>query len=348
MTTAVQETLTGAETPAESAIVGDEQPVHYARCSECPAAVRYRGTASGGGMFWLEKIGVDDETHFGISDASLPLCPFGHGEMALADESIPAHEAITDAADRLNEATQAALPGVFPAFNYEGAYLELEGQAERVARLKETAKEDAETARESKKAWEKAAELLTTMALEFERRRREKSSPVEPEPPAEQGTLVPCLFEQKNPQVPCPLCDGSTLSLDPAEIKPHDSEGHVEQAEQMLARRAAADLMEALEDAGLIIDGALIATWSEDQRQQVETWLLTRSDIRPPVLGTGHLVAEVEEGASVQACHECGAVLLQLTEGDEPYKPGTLVGTDCEGAGQSYPKREKKAKKGAR
>lgn len=327
----------------DASLVNAEKPIHVATC-HCGATVTYQPTSSGNGFMILGRSGVDAEANFGVGPNGIPVCPVdGHGEMTLADEQMPAHEAITEAAEMLKDAEQASLPGVFPAFNFQGAYLELEQQALQVDRLAREHKEDAETARDSKKRWEKAADLFTKMAVEFNRRRREKAEPIaEPEPENAGGALVECLFAERHFGAPCPLCDGSTLGLEPSEIMPRDSESHVEQAVQMLDTRDANDLTEELEEAGIVIQGRIVKTWSKDQREQVRAWLLTRSDLRPPVLGTGHIAAEVEAGAQVQACKECGAVLLQINDGDEPYQPGILVGTDCDGAGQAYPKTSRK------
>lgn len=347
MTTSVETCEAVPETPA-AIVAGGEQPEHFAKCGECPAAVRYRQTASGGGMFWLEKIGVDQETNFGIGDNGLPLCPFGHGEMVLADESLPAHEAITEASDRLSHAQQASLPGIIPAFNYKDVYMELEEQALRVDDAKRQYDDDKAVAAESKKAWEKAAELYTKMALEFRRRRQEKAAgPAEPEPEAE-GRLLPCLFEQRNPQVPCPLCAAGTHDT------PRDSEGHVDAAEKQIATNKAQALAEELEVVGqIVVFARVVAGWTDEQRAEVSAWLSQPFDDegrlphpRPSVLGTSHVAAAVEDGAGVQFCRECGGGLVDLDNGDTaPYAIGTLVGIDCPGAGQSYPKRGGKKKK---
>lgn len=316
-----------------------EQQTHVARCEECPGDMTFRPTSSGNGFMILAINGFDSEATFSVGDNGRPVCPNGHGEMALADEQLPsAHDAITEAAQRLQGAKQASLPGVFPAFNYQGAYLELEAQAERVARLKETAKEDAETARESKKAWEKAAELLTTMALQFEQRRREKSEP----PTSEQsenagGSIVPCLFEQRHPQVPCPLCAGTSEMFDSSQIFGRDTESHVVQALAEIESQACNEVSERLEEiANMRVAQTIVRGWTEDERAAVVAWLDASENgaepqpPRPAALGTMHVAGKITEEGEDQTCTQCDQILIAGSDANY-YEEGTLVGTDCKG-----------------
>jgi hypothetical protein len=113
----------------------DDPPTHRAVCmvDRCAIDVTYRLTSSGGGFIVLSVTGTDLDTTFGMGTGGRPICPVdGHGEMTLADETIPAADAFAQVADKLKGAQQVALPGVFPAFNYAGAFNEIVEQAKRV------------------------------------------------------------------------------------------------------------------------------------------------------------------------------------------------------------------------
>lgn len=140
-------------------------PVHQGRCTGCDFAVRFRSLPSGAG-FTL----VGSEAALGIGEHGRPLCPNGHGELEIADDKIPAAEAIGQVADKLAAAEQQPLFEQ-PPFNTDGAYLELERLAVEADRLLRIWEDAARTAKESKGLYESAAKLQVAAALEFRRRR---------------------------------------------------------------------------------------------------------------------------------------------------------------------------------
>jgi len=286
------------------------------------------------------------------------MCPDGHGEMELADEQLPVGEAFAKVAEQLAEPEQVALPGVFPAFNYQGAYEECEAKAVEVAALRAQYEDDAETAKDSKKAWEKAADTLNKMLLEFRRRRREK---------AEKGgtsatdTIAdPCRFEQLNPGVPCPICtDAERLAA--STVLPA-SEEHGVEARDYLARLELQRTRAQLEAIDVFISLDELGALSLDLLSSVQDWALEATEHpdarkpfppgvgRPHVAPNGHISeAPLEEGGSAtnyQSCTTCGARISTLTEDNwKPYPMGALVGTDCQGpeVNHRYPDKKKKA-----
>jgi hypothetical protein len=137
---------------------------HLARCPVCDFTISYIPSESGNSYALVD---ADPELALGIGSNGRPICRNGeHGEMEIAD-------------DRQDEPAQQSLPGIIPPFNYEGAYLELEAKAVEVERLAKIYAEDAATAKESRKDWESAAKVFSTMALEFRRRRRAKVEQLE-------------------------------------------------------------------------------------------------------------------------------------------------------------------------
>lgn len=333
-------------------------PIHQARCMapECGVAVRYQPTVSGAG-FTLPDGG---EQVFGVGEQGRPVCPNGHGEMAIADDQLPnTAEAFALAQEKLaaaaGHAEQQRLPGVVMPFNFQGAYLELEDKAVEVDRLHADYKAIAEEARDAKKAWEKAAELHVKMAIECRRRRRAKEGEPsedlldasEREPAT---NLVRCKWEEQHPDESCPLCSEGTVP-----DCPRDSIGHVDEIEKLLETRTVMDVREALEDGGVFITESVARGWTAEQRAEVLVWatpLISMSDGErvealakcPPALGTGHHAADAADGAREQVCQVCGAVLIALEPGQmagvDTYTAGSIVGVDCPGKakadGQHY------------
>jgi hypothetical protein len=74
-----------------------ETQTHLARCADCDFSVRYQPSSSGAGFTLL-----DSDAALGIGDNGRPVCPEGHGEMELADDRLPAAEAIAHAAEQLD------------------------------------------------------------------------------------------------------------------------------------------------------------------------------------------------------------------------------------------------------
>jgi hypothetical protein len=337
-----------------------ERPIHEARCRECGGGVAYYLTESGNGIIVRDTRGYGMDQSFGISGNSIPICPIdGHGEMELSDEQLPAEEAFALAQEKLaaaaGHAQQPSLPGVVMPFNFQGAYLELEEKAVEVDRLHAEYKAAAEEAKDAKKAWDKAAELYTRMALELRRRRKAK----EGEPASdlldaserEQTNLVACLFEQRNQGQACPICRSDDLKPEAA----RDSEAHLEEVAEVLDVRSATEVSDALEFIDILVPILTIRGWDQEQRAAVLEWA-THGDSsqprpeRPKVLGTGHVASKPVDGEP-QACTQCDAVLTAVPEdGSDPnyYGEGLIVGVDCAGRaktdGQRYPKRGRRKK----
>lgn len=146
-------------TTVEAALALADTHTHLARCPVCDFRVSYIPSESGNSYALVD---ADPELALGIGSNGRPVCRNGeHGEMELAD-------------DQLAQPEQQSLPGIVQPFNYEGAYLELEAKAVEVEHLAAIHAEDASRAKGSRKNWESAAAVFSSMALEFRRRRRAK------------------------------------------------------------------------------------------------------------------------------------------------------------------------------
>jgi hypothetical protein len=275
--------------------------------------------------------------------------------MTLADEQLPVAEAFANAQAALQACeggpVQGDLPGILPAFNFKGCYLELEEKAAEVNRLHEDYLEKKEEATDAKKLWDKAAELYTKMALEFRRRRQAKGEPGPSVTDPVSRALV-CVWDKAHPDDACPLCAAASITERTvivralgAEILPGDAQAH---AEQVVAYRAwldVQDTVEALAEVIFDIPEETIAGWSGEERAAVRAWKRDNRLPMPVVLGRPHIAASVEDGAKVQTCATCGAVIKQLDDVKEAYWSGDLVRTDCAGAepdGHHYPERKPK------
>lgn len=335
----------------------DEPATHLAKCAECASAVRYRPLGAGFSL-------VDDDglTTFGVGPHGRPMCPNGHGEMAIADDQLkPAAEAFAEVSQRLHDAApvQAALPGVLPVFNFQGAYMELEEQALRVESLRKAHEDDAKTARESKKAWDSAELLYTNMAIEFRRRRCEKTSELPDVPePATGPRLVKCTWESAHPGERCPMCNHEVVDavldrLVGSTREATDAEAHIDEVDALLAGLDLEVIVDALQAIDTYIDSGEIASWSKEDRDAVLTWAETTLDkrdkddvtipARPAVLGKPHIPAAAVEG--IQRCSVCEEPLVRSSNPSDAYQLTDYVGTDCKGAhakGHRYPARGKK------
>lgn len=286
-------------------------------------------------------------------------------------ERKPAAEAFADAAALLDDEdiiaddenpVQGDLPGVFPVFNFQGAYEDLEAKAVEVDALERAAKDAAREARETKKTWQSAAEVFTKMALEYRRRRRAKDEPapdasnVEPDPRGD------CTWEAAHPGAVCPfraggLHDDATLArLAGTARAPHDAEAHVDEVDAFLAGLDIEQTGEALAQHVLtIVDTGEIAGWSAEDRAAARAWATaigtgtsTTANTRPTVLGRPHIPAPMLDG--VQRCSICDEPLVKSSNAADRYEVTDLVGTDCAGApkeGHRYPARRKRGKKAA-
>lgn len=322
------------------------EPTLRAQCQRCEAGISFHHTANGGGIVVVNRFGMDVEASIGIGPNGFPECPNGHGEMEVASEA----EQETDD----DGPTQPSLPGIAPPFNYQGAYLELEAQAVECDRLKAEATSDAEAARASKKAWEKAAELYTALALRLRQTRREKVAKGEAITDVDTSR---CAFEQHHPEQECPLCHplpGEDVSVTYSDAPP-DSVLHAERAATFLRDRLTSQIMGMLTDgAGMAVPAATISGWSEEDREAVRAWAEACCSNsgplpeRPKALGTMHVASAPIEG-SPQVCTQCDAVLIAADPDATFYDAGWLVGTDCPGkpkeASHHYPKKTKGGKK---
>lgn len=320
-----------------------EQVEHRARCVECGVTVSYVASVTGHGFALFG--GGDDS--YGVGPNGRPTCPNGHGEMEIADDAIPVADAI-DEVTKLQQAQQGDLPGIMPPFNYQGAYLELESKAVEVDELHHEYVNAAEEARDAKKLWDKAAELYTKMALEFQRRRQEKVSVGEP---VDALDCLRCTFEQAHPDETCPICGGiAESSLVEGDYAPRDASLHADQAAALLVSRDAEDLIESLEVAcEMSVPAVTVCGWTPEERAEVRAYVDaadTDADsrpARPTCLGTMHVAGHPADGA--QTCTQCDAPLIVWAEGGtEYYAVGWLVGTDCPGRAPEparYPKRSK-------
>lgn len=322
-------------------VTADAPPVHRAVCmvDGCTAAVTYRPTASGGGIFVLGRAGMDSDASIGMGPNGRPVCPVdGHGEMTLADETIPAADAFAQVTEKLDKPVQGDLPGILPQFNYQGCYLELEAKAAEVDALHDDYVRAKEEAADAKKAWDKAAELYTKMALEFRRRRQAKGDDNAPTTAA--PAAIKCVWDQAHQDDACPLCDMS-ISIEQraeivrilgAEILPVHANSH---ADQVVEYRTRVDVMataNALHEVVYDVHLATIAEWTPQQRAEVRAWAENETTFEdlPAVLGRPHIAGPAGEQA--QCCTECGVVLRTYDDIADALPAGARVRTNCTGA----------------
>lgn len=324
-----------AETVAGAAVNGSQ--IHLARCATCGNSVRFKPLASGFGFSLPDPV----DATYGVGPEGRPECPNGHGEMAIADDQMPADDAIDQVREQLAggpmEPLQGTLPGIVPAFNYQGAYLDLEQKAVEVDRLKSEWETDKEAAAASKKAWEKAAELYTKMALEFQRRRREK---------VDTGSAIAdldtsrCAWEQAHPDAHCPQCTDEK----------NQAPEHVAEIEAWLLGESVDSVVDALDSQAMWVKPEVIREWTQEQRDEIEAWAKAAVEgadpmpARPAVLGTMHVAGAVTDDEP-QTCTQCDLI---INSGIDNFPAGTLVGIDCKGKPKEahrYPK-PRKAKKG--
>jgi hypothetical protein len=174
-----------------------ELPEHLARCAECGFSVRFRALSAGAATGFIL---IGSEQSLGIGDNGRPMCPNGHGEMAIADDQIPAGDAITQVAEKIAEQQPLFEP---PPFNSENALSAIYAKRHEVADLEREAEDAADASRRAKKALDAGNESLGRLIEHFEssaaarrfeiERRREVaagnggSAPVESDNGAETG-----------------------------------------------------------------------------------------------------------------------------------------------------------------
>jgi hypothetical protein len=356
------------QTPTPAA-ESSELPVHRVVCMTkgCKSGALYRPMASGNGFLILERYGMDVETVIGIGPNGRPVCPIdGHGEMTLADEQLPAAEAIAQVAEKVErQKGQPKLPYPVPAFNFEGAFNTIIDKRHEVKADEEKWEELKERTKKAKDRLDEGNEQLGKMIDDYEERIRERRFEQERrQAQAEAGhpegtTLVRCVWEEQHPDDPCPLCaKGMSIGereaivrILGAEILPRDASGHIGQVGEYRNRLDVQRTVDWLDGLIFGIPASVVAAWSPEEKKAVRTWAHHGGDphqARPSVLGTPHVAAAVDPGAKVQTCATCGAVLKQLDDVTEAYRSGALVRTDCAGAepeGHRYPDATKKPRR---
>jgi hypothetical protein len=353
MTTAAVEEQPATEQPIE------ERPMHGAVCDECKHTVAFRMTASGGGFMVINHGYEDHEVSFGVGPNGGPMCPLGHGEMTVADDRLPASEAIGQVAD----AVAQRIPFANPAFNDENALEaifaknhEFEGFEKVYLDLKEKtkrAKDDMdECAVEQKKLIQHFEQAKAERQAENERRAAAVARGEDPDAPLEK-----CRFEQLHPGVPCPQCSDpirrAAMTVAPGSEE-HGVEAHrvlhdIECARTVAQLASVAIFVNLVElNAMSLEDLATVQAWAgdaADHPEERERWM---GDGLPKGLGRPHVAGEPVGEGQQQTCTACGG-FIGLEDGPV-FPAGALVGTNCEGkaksTGQRYPKRG--SKKGAR
>jgi hypothetical protein len=318
---------------------------HLARCADCDFSVRYQPLTSGAGFTLL-----DSDAALGIGDNGRPICPEGHGEMELADDRLPATEAIEQVADQL-DAEKQRLPFPLPAYNYAGVLASLVDKRHEVAQLEKRVEGRKEALKAAKDELDAANVQLGRMIDQFEQDeidRRQALARQEADSARGEAAprLVRCSWEVAHPDEDCPMCaDEKLRPLAP------DSMLHGEQVDRYLYVQESDVIRELVQAAGIRLPLDVVNAWSVEDRAAVKAWAEIENGIgdtpesheRPAILGTAHVAAdyttsEAVPGDTYQSCTECGARLLANKTGDgegesfEPYPAGTLVGVDCAGA----------------
>jgi hypothetical protein len=354
-----------------------ETQTHLARCADCDYAVRYQPSSSGAGFTLL-----DSDAALGIGDNGRPICPEGHGEMELADDRLPATEAIAQVAEDIQRGVMSAreardrddaekqrLPFPAPPFNYEGALHSIFEKRKGIAILEAKFNDADDRRKKAKTALDDGNEELGKLIDQLEQHeedrlheiaRREADAECAAAHP-EGANLVRCTWEQAHPDEDCPMCADEKLTIP---IAPNAAM-HVEQVDRYLYLQESDVIRELVQAAGIRLPLDVVNAWSVEDRAAVKVWAEIENGIgdtpesheRPAILGTAHVAegvttSEAAPGDTFQSCRECGARLLTVkTGGDpedaiekfEPYPAGTLVGVDCPGAGTArYPKRGRK------
>ena len=279
--------------------------IHLARCATCDFSVRYSPSSNGHGFVLL-----DSDRALGIGDDGRPICPNGHGEMGIADDRLPIEQAIGQVAEQLN-AHQPRLPGIVPAFNYAGAYLELETMSVEADRLHRIWEEDARQAKDSKTQWEEASKRRDKAALEFRRRRLDKGEAVN----------IPTDIDEPAAPDYAALWDAVNAAgqfLLPGTIEAWSDEERAE-----------------------------VLAWTADQKLDRPT-VLGKPHVAPSCY-VSETNDGGQTSVEFQLCTQCDERILTITDGVKPYDTGALVGTNCKGKPAKEPARQlpKRGKKKA-
>jgi hypothetical protein len=332
-----------------------ETTTHLARCADCDYSVRYQPLTSGAGFTLL-----DSDAALGIGDNGRPICPEGHGEMELADDRLPATEAIAHAAEQIRlDAEKQRLPFPIPAYNYQGVLASLVDKRHEVAQLEKRVEGRKEALKAAKDELDAANVQLGRMIDQFEQDEIDRRQAVaRQEADSQRGEAAPrlvrCSWEVAHPDEDCPMCaDEKLRPLAP------DSMLHGEQVDRYRYLQESDVIRELVQAAGIRLPLDVVNAWSVEDRAAVKAWAEIENGLadkpehheRPAILGTAHVAQEAilsessdRDGDTYQCCVECGARLLSVKTGSgetfEPYPAGTLVGVDCKGAGPArYPKR---------
>jgi hypothetical protein len=303
-----------------------ETQTHLARCADCDYAVRYQPSSSGAGFTLL-----DSDAALGIGDNGRPICPEGHGEMELADDRLPAAEAIAHAAEQIRlDAEKQRLPFPIPAYNYQGVLASLVDKRHEVAQLEKRVEGRKEALKQAKEDLDTANGELGRMIDQFEqdeidRRQAVARQEADAARPAGTPRLVRCAWEVAHPDEDCPMCvDEKLRPLAP------DAALHVEQVDRYLYLQESDVIRELVQAAGIRLPLDVVNAWSVEDRAAVKAWAEIENGIadtpegheRPAILGTAHVAAdyttsEAVPGDTYQSCVECGARLLTYKTGDD-------------------------------
>lgn len=150
-----------------------EPLTHVARCTQCEAGAKVRALPSGNGFEVLERYGVDVDTNFGVGANGHPTCPHGHGEMAYADEQLPADDAISQVAEQLAN-TKPRLPFPAPPINYEAFFRSIRDKRHEIARLEARFNDADDRRKKAKAALDTANEELGTLIDDLETREEKR------------------------------------------------------------------------------------------------------------------------------------------------------------------------------
>jgi hypothetical protein len=274
----------------------ENSPVHLARCISCDFEVRFRMSTSGS-SFTL----IDSDLTLGIGARGHPICPHGHGEMPLADESIPVAEAITQAAAAVNsngsDLTQAQLFDLAKPFNFAGALQAIAAKNRSAKQAHDAYDAAKETASERRKEWELEAKQLQELIDRLEARerdvRRDADARAAKATHEQAETLATALHEAG--------WDG--VGADVVETWTEDQ------------RHAARQ-------------------WIEGDHDRASVPEL----LGVPHVAAGSIVSRTQDRGQTsdtyQCCSDCGSRLITLGDGVVGYPMGALVGFNCTGGAE--------------
>jgi hypothetical protein len=282
------------DAPVENSAAVENAPVHLARCMQCDFEVRFRASASGA-SFTL----IDSDLALGIGKRGHPICPNGHGEMVLADETLPASEAISTVAAVVgsngSDPTQAQLFDLAKPFNYEGAMQAIATKNHDVKFARVQMDDAKETYTHRRKTWERETEQLQELIDRLEARerdvRRDAAARAAKATHEQAETIAKALHEAG--------WDG--VGADVVETWTEDQ------------RHAARQWLDGEHDRASVPD--LLGV---------------------PHVAAGQVISETHDygqtSDTYQCCSDCGARLITLGDGVVGYPMGALIGFNCTGS----------------